>query len=301
MSWFKRNSLFFSALILLGIVLIAQIVVFFQQREKAEQMRQSFEAKIEEYQWLAEYNPSLTRENIEIARQDREHVRENLERIREALGAEADVTELFGDPPAERSDAYFDIISFAEEYREKARQVDVNDGAGVRLPSDDYMFGFSRYADRGPPNELIELVFKQRKIVAYLLDTLYEVRPVELERVARGDAAERRGIGAPAGGQGGDFFRIAPEVSARIPDFVETHEFRLVFTGYTATLREFLNRIASPEGQVPLIVRSVEVTPVEGGQAAARAEADGAVPIVASNLSRFVVTLEFIELVSPSE
>ena len=44
-----------------------------------------------------------------------------------------------------------------------------------------------------------------------------------------------------------------------MPGFVDTEAFRFVFTGQTAALRAFLNRLASFE--LPVLVREVEVEP----------------------------------------
>ncbi len=310
MHWFKRNPLFFSILILLGVVLVLELVFFMRQASEAEEIRNTYESKVDEYDRLRGHDPSLTRENLELAQQDLARVEENLEAIRSALGAQADVSEMFEDMPADTTQAFFDITSFVDEYREKARQVVLENGEPMRFRDDEY-FGFSRYRNSGPPSGLIESVYKQRQIAGYLLDTLFEVRPNELVRFRRGDVASRQGISAPSG-ERDDTFTIPGGMSARIPDFVETYEFQLTFIGYTSTLRDFLNRLATFE--MPLLVRSVEVQPAgaersgrrdrrEGAGRDERAEEDGngAVPIVEANRSRFVVTIEFIELVSPSE
>ncbi len=308
MNWYKRNPIFFSILILLGIVFVLEIIFFMRQRNEAEEVRQSYESKLQEYDRLREHNPSLTRENLQLAAQDLERVEANLDEIRVALGAEADVSELFENPPADTTQAFFDITSFVDDYRDKARSVVLDSGERMRFRDDEY-FGFSRYRNSGPPSQLIESVFKQRQIAGYLLDTLFEVRPVELVRFRRGDVAARRDVSAPSS-EGGDVFTIPAGISARIPDFVDTYEFQVTFKGYTSTLRDFLNRLATFE--MPLLVRSVEVQPAEAERTGRRERRDederasetdegGPVPIVDANLSQFVVTIEFIELVGASE
>ncbi len=311
MHWFKRNPVFFSVLAVLGIVLILELFFLARQRAEVEELRETYESRLAEYERLRNHDPSVTRENVQLARQDLERVQANLEEIRIALGAQADVPELFEDPPADTTQAFFDITSFVDEYREKARNVVLETGQRMRFRDDEH-FGFSRYRNSGPPNQLVEPVFKQRQIAAYLLDTLFEVRPVELVRFRRGDVAARRDVSAP-GSEREDVFTIPSAISARIPDFVDTYEFQITFRGYTSTLRDFLNRLATFE--MPLLVRSVEVQPTEGparpgrrerredeeDERPAAEEENGAVPIVDANLSQFVITIEFVELISPSE
>jgi hypothetical protein len=128
--------------------------------------------------------------------------------------------------------------------------------------------------------------------------------------------------------EGPDFFLIDPHASARVPGYVDGMAFRLVFTGETAALRTLLNRLASFE--LPVLVREVEVEPAtseesSAGEDAAAAPAEpaaapasivlnteppkpaapkpgaraAAAPIVTRALSKFTVTVEYIELVPP--
>ena len=137
--------------------------------------------------------------------------------------------------------------------------------------------------------------------------------------------------------EGPDYFAIDPDRTARVPGFVDATAFRVTFLGQTTALRAFLNRLASFE--LPVLVREVEVetatpeeavgeptteeTPVPDAPAAADAaepasvvlsaepaaaapkpaapkrRAPTAAPIVTKPLSRFTVTVEHIELVTP--
>ncbi len=307
MHWFKRNPIFFSILILLAIVFVVEVFLLLRERSNVEEVRQTMDAKISEYDRLRTYSPSLVRENLELAEEDLVQVEENLASVRAALGAEADVADLFVSVPSDTTEAFFDLTSFVDDYRRRAANATGEDGPGVRISDDEY-FGFSRYRNSGPPSELIEDVYKQRQIMGHLLDTLFSAGPEELIRARRGDVAARRDVSVPSGSRD-DVFTIAPEISARIPGFVETYPFQFTFVGYTSTLRAFLNRLA--EFEMPILVRSVEVTRAEGGDragerrerrtAATQTEGNGAVPIVEAHRSRFVVTVEFIELASPDD
>lgn len=138
------------------------------------------------------------------------------------------------------------------------------------------------------------------------------------------------------GEDGPDYFTIDPRVSARVLGYVDTTAFQFTFTGQTGALRTFLNKLAAFE--LPVLVREVEVdlataeeteTPTEEpADAAATAPAEPAAPsvvlttepaaatasakptapkpraptaapIVTKPLSRFTVTVEHIELVTP--
>ena len=132
---------------------------------------------------------------------------------------------------------------------------------------------------------------------------------------------------APSSGDSPDHFVIDPRVTGRVKGFIDTAPFRFVFTGQTASLRNFIVRLA--EFDLPILVREVEVEPVGGEEAAsflaestkaapADATAEGkapapkpaakapaprapsVAPIVPKSLSRFTVTVELIELVTPA-
>ena len=122
--------------------------------------------------------------------------------------------------------------------------------------------------------------------------------------------------------QSSDYFDLDARLSAQAPGLVEVSGFRLIFTGQTAALRALLNQLASFE--LPIIVRSVEVEPAAGEDIVA-APADEAAappppatpaasivlsapvakaakpaatiaPLVAKAISKFTVTVEYVEL-----
>jgi hypothetical protein len=123
-----------------------------------------------------------------------------------------------------------------------------------------------------------------------------------------------------------DYFNLDPRLAAPNPELVTVSAFRLVFTGPTAALRSVLNQLATFE--LPVIVRTVEVEPATGedlslaGEESSPAPAPAAPvaasivlsaagssknavaakpaalpPIVAKSISKFTVTVEFVELV----
>ena len=140
------------------------------------------------------------------------------------------------------------------------------------------------------------------------------------------------GTGSPPEAESPDLFSVDPRVTARSAGYLDTTPVRIVFTGQTSSLRTFLNKLASFE--LPVLVREVEVerasaeesvatAPVAAEEGAIADEAPAAsvvlvakpkkaaavtvataapkpvtaAPIVAKPLSKFTVTIEFLDLV----
>ena len=120
-------------------------------------------------------------------------------------------------------------------------------------------------------------------------------------------------------GQQGESFQIKDAISARVPGAIDTLAFQLSFTGYTDSLRIFLNNLAKFD--LPIVVRSVDVQrpnksksttdaitgnnldSIFGAFAASNddeAPEEAQKPVISENISTFTVVLEFIEIVLPS-
>jgi hypothetical protein len=139
------------------------------------------------------------------------------------------------------------------------------------------------------------------------------------------------GTGSAPEPESPDIFVIDPRVTARAPGFIDTTPVRVVFTGQTGALRTFLNKLASFE--LPVLVREVEVDrasaeestaaaiiPSDDAASAEEASAPSVVlvakpktpaavtvpapkpstaaPIVANPLSKYTVTVEYLDLVT---
>jgi hypothetical protein len=162
-----------------------------------------------------------------------------------------------------------------------------------------------------------------------------EARDAALAAVAAGQPAPE----APdASEEGPDYFVIDPRDTARVPGYVDATAFRITFTGQTTALRAFLNRLASFELPVlvrqvevdvatseeaanqapieeapapdqpaaaapatpPSIVLSADApAPTAPKPAPPKPRVSTASPIVTKPLSKFTVTVEHIELVTP--
>jgi hypothetical protein len=169
-------------------------------------------------------------------------------------------------------------------------------------------------------------VFRQRLAAEVMVDALLECRPDHLVAIQREaplgtggtkDDRPARVVPVPPGGRTADFFSIEPSLSSRVPGVADTMAFRLIFVGSTGVLRSFLNRLSS--GGLPVVVRRVEVEPAPGPGAlpadtapfpnpqALRSSgpiteaAGGTITVASPTLSKFTVTVEFIELVARGE
>jgi hypothetical protein len=162
-----------------------------------------------------------------------------------------------------------------------------------------------------------------------------EEREARAAAIANGQPAPE----LDSAGDGPDYFVIHPGLTARVPNYVDTSPFRFVFIGQTGALRTFLNRLAAFELPVLVREVEVDVASIEELTAQVTTEepapidqpavvaatppsvvltADAppspapksvapkappprnvATPIVTRSLSKFTVTVEFVELVPP--
>lgn len=308
------------ATILVAIAAEAWFFLALRRQERALELELS--QRVAEIERLQRQRPGPTDENLRRARDDFAQHAEVLATMLRSLNASGpDELEYFKGEPVGRTEAFFDIAQFVDAMRAHASK------SGVLVRPDE-RFGFAAYTNEGPEPDLIRPVYRQRRIVEYLLGALFPARPRTLVSVQREDPATigrssaEKAAGSPAPpprpaqtfagsagrgaqGEGGpvvEIFTIDPQVSARTPGYVDTMAFRLIFTGQTACLRGFMNTLAMPE--IPLVVRSVEVEPLRAETAAGRTGASGGddanvtadLPIVADNESRFVVTIELFEV-----
>jgi hypothetical protein len=245
---------------------------------------------------------------VEVALQQQvEQAEACVRALRDDLGATGQDPIRATPPPRQRADAFFALAQFEEGQRALAQ------GAGVVLP-DGTHFGFSAYANSGPPTALIGVVHRQQLVMQRLLEALWVARPVRLTRVQR-EAAESVGSSGEMARRSirhQDYFDPATERTLHRERMVDTLTFRIGFVGKTPTLRRFLNRLAATD--VALVVRGIEVEPwSETGTVAAgvRTLADlfrdeevgdagedstaAAVPIIKANAAEFLVTVEYLD------
>lgn len=326
MASFKSNPLFFSSLLVLGALTAGQAWLVYSQRAELSKANAEIAQKTQTLSGFSSQNPFPAQENLDALEKDLEQARKTNAEIRDVLRASSETatTMAAAQVPASPTDAYFDIANFIERIRTAATEASVKIDEKNRL-------GFFTYVNTGPERDLIASVFTQRQHIEYLLGALVKAQPAEILTVQRErplTAAQQRQIAeAHASGQptpqlftGGDnnvdYFTIDSRTSARVPNFVNASAYRITFRGNTLALRALLNELARFE--LPVVVRSVEVSPLTTGSttaaapvaqqntlasifgsAPASATPAKAVdkPIVEQTDSRFSVTVEFVSLV----
>ncbi len=326
MASFKSNPLFFSSLLVLGALTAGQAWLVFSQRGQLSKANAEIAQKTQTLANFASQNPFPAQGNLAAIEMDLEQARKTNAEIRDVLRATGEIANTMAAAavPATPTDAYFDIANFVERIRSAATNAKVKIDDKNRL-------GFFTYLNEGPPREVIPSVFTQRQHIEYLLGALLKAKPVEIlavqrerpltaEQQRRVREAHEAGQPTPQLFTGGDnnvdYFTIDSRTSARVPNFVNAGAYRLTFRGNTLALRDLLNELARFE--LPVVVRSVEVSPLTTGATAASAPVAQqntvagifggtpasatpaqpvAKPIVEQTDSRFSVTVEFVSLV----
>lgn len=280
MSLRRKNPLFVGALTLCGVIALGELYLVYERWSASRQATAKLQQRQTDLMGMASLMPPPSREVATAIEEDLARAQRALASMQAELKGKGATAEKLraAKVPTARTDAYFDLATYVERMRDLARKNQV----AVRAEAS--RFGFAAYANEGPEVERIEPVFRQRQIAQYLVESLLEARPNALlvvkreatlskaEREARDAAIAAAAENAAAGqtvdasalpemplADGPDYFAIDPRASARVPGFVDTEAFRFVFTGQTAALRTFLNKLATFE--LPVLVREVEVEP----------------------------------------
>ncbi|MBI3887398.1 MAG: hypothetical protein HY302_16955 [Opitutae bacterium] len=313
MNWLKTHPVLGAALLLLVAGLGAELWLLDRFRQAAQHAHALLEQKKLERDWLARQSPAPSAENEQAIETELAAVAKTVAGLRAALQGR-ETNWLAKPAPAKSIDAYFDVAAFVEKTRALAARTRVAVQPGEK-------FGFATHANEGPEPDLLLAVFRQRLIVERLLDELLAARPQALLAVQREHplTVARRAARSAAPGAGpetdppvpaarkgevpADFFTPDPRLSLQRAGVIGAEAFRLEFTGQTPALRGFLNSLAAYK--VPLIVRSVAVESLSAEPPLAElsdspAPVPGAapVPLVAQNLSKFTVVVEYVELLS---
>lgn len=357
MNWARKNPLFATLLLVCTVLALAELGLIYERWATGRALAKKLEERRAEHLDFRNREPAPRREVAKVIESDLARAQQTLAAMQAELKGRGPTAEKLrtAKAPGSRTDSYFDLAQYVERMRAAARKHEVSIGAEAAR------FGFAAHANQGPEDEeLIDPVFRQRQVAQYLLEALFEGRPAALlevkreppvtqkekeERAAALLAAQTEGAAAaeppaetetPPAPEGPDFFEIDRRATARVPGFVDAMGFRLVFTGQTAALRAFLNKLGTFE--LPVLVREVQVDPATAEDAVALADEPAApteqpaaetsaasvvldadvqsspppkeparksapraatTPIVAKTFSKFTVVLECVELVTP--
>lgn len=348
MNWFRKNPLFGVSMTVCVVVALAELALTYERYAAWRGAEKKLEQRKMELQGMAELTPPPKRDVAQAIEADLAKAKAALASMQSELKGHGPTAERVraAKAPGARTDAFFDLATYVERMRDVARK------QGVDVRPEAVRFGFAAYAKEGPETERIEPVFRQRQVAQYLVESLLEAKPQALLAVKREHThtkAERDARAAAlANGEqpqdtdlpeGPDYFLVGREVTARVPNYIDTIGFRFVFIGQTAALRSFLNRLATFD--LPVLVRDIEVDTATAEELAAATEEaapaqaeeptqpaaasvvltegapepksttqkaaaprpvrpPAAVPIVSKSVSKYTVTVEYIELVTPT-
>lgn len=168
---------------------------------------------------------------------------------------------------------YFEVAAFLERMRAEASQ------NGVALAVDE-QFGFGAFVaarqiilpgpeDSAESKAVMAGVDQELQALDLIVPALLGSGPTSLR------AVERTPVNSVATDDdealGADLFRVDPLLTAAQPGAIRTLGFRVVFTGRTHVLRDFLGQIAALPSSI--VVRGVEVAPADDRRSTNRAPA----------------------------
>ena len=247
-------------------------------------------------------NVEASSENVALLKSARDKIREDLQRGDRLTTSRDGIAVMAG------------VQQFISTYQRKSSELveDTNNKpAPISLPQN-FAFGFQEYIDEAKPlsdPKRSAVLDQQRQILSYLMDKLIEAKPTSIVSVQREFLEQGQG-------RQSESFQINEAVSARVPGAIDTLAFQLSFTGYTDSLRSFLNDLAKFD--LPIVVRSIDVqrpnkskssTAVAanndldsifgafGGSIDDEAPKEAQKPVISENISTFTIVLEFIEII----
>lgn len=315
MGFIKKNLTFTIVLVVCFLAFGAGVYLAFAESGKISQAKQRISGAEAQLNNLRFADPAPTQENIAASEANVAELEQEIAKVREVLqrGARlATSTDGIG--------VMASIQQYITEYGRKAQEFTHTDADGnevaIELPGD-FAFGFEQYMDEATPEDdakIIATLDKQRQILSYLLNKLYESEPHSVV------AVEREILESTGGEESASGFEVSDAISARVPGAINTMGFSLSFTGYTNSLRSFLNQLAKFD--LPIVVRSIQVerptgastttAPARnsldeifgvfgGAEASEEAPKEAQKPVISENVSKFTVVVEFIEVILPAD
>jgi hypothetical protein len=317
MGFIKKNLIFTIIMAVCILAFAAGLYFAFAESGKIDQKKQKITSAESQLKSMRFADPAPTPENVEASAENVAELKAGLKKIREDLERGARIT-----TSADGIGVMAGIQQFISIYQRKAATHTNKDGEPVEIiVPDDFAFGFEQYLDEATmldDDELIPVLDKQRQILSYLLNKLYEAEPESIVSVER-EVLEQKAEGLLSSAKS---FTIHPAITAKVPGAINTLAFRLAFTGYTDSLRRLLNDLAKFD--LPIVVRSVEVDRPSGISTTAKVPANNDLdaffgvfdggsnseveapeeaqkPVISENISTFTVVLEFIEIAFPAQ
>ena len=314
MGLFKKNPAFCVFCVAAVLVFAAGATLVVMESGKLSKSKQQVASADSQINGLLQANPAPTPANVQAAQQNAAALSAKLLSIRENLERGSRLT-ISNDGTRVMSGLQKYISNYRRQVASHKNAAEV--AAPIQIPAD-FAFGFEKYLKEtniSQDSALVPQLDKQRQVLSYILNQLIAADPAGIQ------AVEREILGEPTSETSG--FEINPAISARVPGTIDTLAFRVTFTGYTPTLRKFLNNLA--QFDLPIVVRSVTVDrpatnaktanakkpkasnidDIFGAFAGSSSPVEAApdanqIPVISETESSFTVTLEFIEIILPS-
>jgi len=298
MDFIKRNTGFFASCIVLLLASIILIVLIFIDVGKLNKAKKQVASAGDQIKSLMYATPAPTNKNVKAAQTNREELQERLTQVYQELQKGA-----YLKTRDDGVSVISSILRYISDYKKRVdNHVNANSEQVKIIVPKQFAFGFEDYIGSTliPEGKVVPELDKQRQILSYILDQLIDADPTGIQAVRREDLEN------PTSSKG---FQIDPAISARVPNAIDTLAFQVVFTGYTPSLRRFLNNLAYFE--LPVVVRSVEVDRLDSESGDNVEEIfkamvdtdknDSKIPVISEIESIFTVTLEFIEVIAPND
>jgi hypothetical protein len=322
MGLLKKHLTFSIVVVVCLFVFVAGAYLAYSESGKIGKAKQQIRTAEKQLDNLRFADPAPSEENVRASKQNVEELVAELTSIRKDLERGSRLT---------TSTDGIGVMAGIQQYitdfqRKAAEHLDMHGESDPIELSTDFAFGFEQYVKEATPfddEQVVAMLDKQRQILEYLLNKLYNSDPASIVSVKR-EVLERKVAQAASGNSKSDSkadFTINPAVSARVPGAVDTLAFSLTFTGYTDSLRAFLNELAKFD--LPIVVRSVEVERPSGAKTTVaprannldaifgafgggsepdqKAPEEAQKPVISENTSTFTIVLEFIEIVLPAD
>lgn len=314
MGLFKKNPAFCVFCVVAVLVFAAGAALVVMESGKLAKSKQQVASANSQINGLLQADPAPTPANVQAAQQNAAALSAKLLSIRENLQRGSRLT-ISNDGTRVMSGLQKYISNYRRQVASHKNAAEV--AAPIQIPAD-FAFGFEKYlktTNISEDSSIVPQLDKQRQVLSYILNQLIAADPAGIQ------AVEREILGEPTSETSG--FEINPAISARVPGAIDTLAFRVTFTGYTPTLRKFLNNLA--QFDLPIVVRSVTVDrpasnaktakakkskassidDIFGAFAGSSSSAEAApvanqTPVISETESSFTVTLEFIEIILPS-
>ncbi|MEC8329763.1 MAG: Amuc_1100 family pilus-like protein [Verrucomicrobiota bacterium] len=315
MSAIKKNPIFFTLIIVASVLSMSGLYFAYDASGQLAEAQKNARETGSRLKSLQQFSPAPSIDNIQIAKRNVEELDYALREIRKDLqrGSKMSLS-------SDGVSVMAGIQQFISESRERAisrERFDSVEQDTVLKPiviAEDFAFGFEDYAQEATMPDsasAILLLDKQRQILEYVINLLLAANPHSIDSVER-EHIEALTINKNQSG----LYRIDPAVSARLPGAIDTVALRITFSGYSRSLRRFLNSLASFD--LPIVVRSLSVTRPEAPLRTKAAKKDSieeifgnfgdvslaslepeniTTPVISENISRFTLDLEFIEIV----